>query len=257
METGLLKNDSAHDPGSLTSSPPSPPRQSWGSAILAALFVLRERRTLTWTGRLLILTSMAALTVILAQGLCAFLAITSPVGGQFLVVEGWLPAYAYREAAAQFRNGGYQKIIAAGVLKEDWDSGGELREHSGVEKLTSFGVPSDLVVTASSEDVQLDRTFHAAVAVKRWLQEQGFRTTSLDIVAIGPHARRSRLLYENALGKEVKVGVIAVEDRRFDPNYWWRSSAGVRVVIDESIAYLYARIFFSALYARIFFSAPQ
>lgn len=246
METGLPKNDSADGPGSLTSSPLSAPRQSWRSATLAALFVQRERWTLTWTGRLLILTSVAALTVILARGLCAFLAITSPVGGQFLVVEGWLPAYAYREAAAQFRNGGYRKIIAAGVLKEDWDAGGELREHSGGEKLISFGVPIDLVVTTSSDDVQRDRTFHAAMAVKRWLQEQGLRTTSIDVVAIGPHARRSRLLYENALGNEVKVGIIAVEDQRFDPNHWWRSSAGVRVVVDESIAYLYARIFFSA-----------
>ena len=246
METGLPKNDSADGPGSLTSSPPSPPRQSWRSAAVAALFVRRERWTLTWTGRLLILTSVAALTAILARGLCAFLAITSPAGGQFLVVEGWLPAYAYREAAAQFRKGGYQKIIAAGVFKEDWEAGGELREHFGGEKLIGFGVPSDLVVTASSGEVQLDRTFHAAMAVKRWLQEQGLRTTSIDVVTIGPHARRSRLLYENALGNEVKVGVIAVEDRLFDPNHWWRSSAGVRVVVGESIAYLYARIFFSA-----------
>ena len=246
MKTGLPKSDSTDGPGSLTSSPPSPPHQSWRSAVLAALFVLRERWTLTWTGRLLILTSVTALTVILARGLCAFLAITSPVGGQFLVVEGWMPAYAYREAAAQFRKGAYRKIIAAGVLQEDWDAGGEVREHFGGEKLIRFGVPSDLVVTTSSDEVQRDRTFHAAMAVKRWLQEQGLRTTSIDVVTLGPHARRSRLLYENALGNEVKVGVIAVEDRRFDPNHWWQSSAGVRAVVDESIAYLYSRIFFSA-----------
>ena len=59
------------------------------------------------------------LAVILVRGLSGFLAITSPVGGQFLVVEGWMPAYAYREAAAQFRKGSYKKIIAAGVTQED------------------------------------------------------------------------------------------------------------------------------------------
>ncbi len=156
-----------------------------------------------------------------------------------------MPAYAYREAAAQFRKGGYRKIIAAGVTQEDAGMETGLPEHSGAEKLIQFGVPSELVVTASSEEVQRDRTFHAATAVKQWLQEQGLRTTSIDVVTVGPHARRSRLLYEEALGPEVEVGVIAVEDRRFDPNHWWRSSAGVRTVVDEAIAYLYARILFS------------
>jgi uncharacterized SAM-binding protein YcdF (DUF218 family) len=217
------------------------------SAALAALLVRRERWTLTWAGRLLTLTVVAMLTVILARGLCGFLAITSPVGGQFLVVEGWMPGYAYREAAAQFRKASYTKIIVAGMIKEDGDSGGDLREHFGREKLIKFGVPSDLVVTASFEEVHRDRTFHSAMAVKQWLQEQGLRTTSIDVVTVGPHARRSRLLFEKALGNEVKVGVISVEDRRFDPNHWWRASEGVRTVVDESVAYLYARVFFSTL----------
>jgi uncharacterized SAM-binding protein YcdF (DUF218 family) len=215
------------------------------SAALAAFFVRRERWTLTWTGRLLTLAGVAMLTVNLARGLCGFLAITSPVGGQFLVVEGWMPTYAYREAVAEFRKGSYRKIIAAGVLQEDGNAGGDLREHFGGEKLIQFGVPSDLVVTASYGEIHQDRTFHSAMAVKQWLQEQGLRTMSIDVVTVGPHARRSRLLYEKALGNEVKVGVISVEDRRFDPNHWWRSSEGVRTVVDESIAYLYARIFFS------------
>jgi hypothetical protein len=69
-------------------------------------------------------------------------------------------------------------------------------------------------------------------------------TTSVDIVSIGPHARRSRLLYQKALGDKVKVGVIAIEDKRFDPDHWWQSSVGVRSVMGETIAYLYARFFF-------------
>ena len=222
-----------------------PPRKSWMSGALAALFVRRERWTLTWTGRLLTLTIVAVLTVILVRGLCGFLAITSPVGGQFLVVEGWMPTYAYREAATQFRKGGYEKIIAAGVTQEDAGIERDLPEHFGAERLIQFGVPNDRLVTTSSEEVYRDRTFHSAMAVKQWLQAQGLRATSIDVVTIGPHARRSRLLYEKALGNEVRVGVISVEDRRFDPDHWWRSSAGVRTVVDELIAYLYARIVFS------------
>jgi len=247
METELRNNGCVGGVGALTSGSPLPLRKkSSRSAALALFVVRRECWTLTWVGRLLILTMVVALSVILSRGLCTFLAITSPVDGQFLVVEGWMPAYAYREAAAQFRKGGYQKVIAAGVLDEDWNADGELREHFGGEKLIKFGIPGDLVVTTSSDEIQRDRTFHAALAVKRWLQEQGLRTTSLDVVTVGPHARRSRLLYESALGSGVKVGIIAIKDPRFDADHWWRSSAGVRAVIDESIAYLYARIFFSA-----------
>ncbi|NJO32677.1 MAG: cytosine deaminase [Rhodospirillales bacterium] len=242
MKIDLPQNGSAHRPGSTTLA--SSPRRSWGSIIRAAFLVRRERWTLTWTGKLLVLLVVAALTAAIGRGACSFLAITNPIGGQFLVVEGWMPSYAYREAAAQFRKGGYQKAIAAGTL--DWDASGELRRHSGGDGLVRFGIPGELVVTTSSDEVLYDRTFHAAMAVKRWLQDQGLRTTSIDIVTIGPHARRSRLLYEKALGAEVKVGVIAIEDRRFDANHWWRSSVGVRTVMGEAIAYMYVRLFFWA-----------
>jgi uncharacterized SAM-binding protein YcdF (DUF218 family) len=204
--------------------------------------VRRERWTLTWTGRLLVLATVTALALVLGRGLCAFLAVNSPVGGQYLVVEGWMPSFAYREAAARFHNGGYRKAIAAGVV--DWDEDGELSEHSGREKLIKFGVPEALVVMTSADEVKQDRTLHAALAVQRWLRAQAIRPTAIDVVTVGAHARRSRLLYQRALGNGIKVGVIALEDRRFDRDQWWRSSVGVRTVLGETIAYLYARIFF-------------
>lgn len=245
MKTGLPENDPAGGPRASAPYPPSPLRRSWRSAACAALFVRRERWTLTWAGRVLALSVVVAVTIMLGRGLCGFLAITSPVGGQVLVAEGWMPVYAYREAAALFRKGGYSKIIIAGSTREDEDVDPELRERSAAEKLTYFGVPTGLVVTASSEEVHRDRTFHSAMAVKAWLQEQGLRSGSIDVVTSGPHARRSRLLFEKALGDGFQVGVISIDDRRFDPDHWWRSSAGVRRVIDELIAYLYARFLFS------------
>ena len=209
--------------------------------MLGALLVRRERWSLTWTGRFLVLALVLALTIVLGRNLCAFLAVTSPVSGQYLVVEGWMPTYTYREAATQFARGGYKKVIAAGVL--DWDDSGELRKHSGGEHLIRFGVRRDFVAMTTTDDVQHDRTFHAALGVKRWLGEQGLAATSVDVISMGAHARRTRLLYESALGKDVKVGVIAIQDRRYDAKHWWRTSVGVRTVVGETIAYLYARIF--------------
>jgi hypothetical protein len=33
-------------------------------------------------------------------------------------------------------------------------------------------------------------------------------------------------------------------DPEFDPDHWWKTSAGVRGVIGEGLAYLYARLLF-------------
>jgi hypothetical protein len=65
-----------------------------------------------------------------------------------------------------------------------------------------------------------------------------------NLISVGPHARRSRLLFEKAFGREVRVGIIALESQDYDPQHWWRSSMGVRVVTDELIAYSYARLLF-------------
>jgi uncharacterized SAM-binding protein YcdF (DUF218 family) len=157
-----------------------------------------------------------------------------------------MPIYAYREAAAEFRRGRYQKAIAARTLEQDGDLAVDLHEHSGAEKLVSFGIPPELVVTVSYPQIHRDRTFHAAIAVREWLRQQGLGSATIDVVTVGPHARRSRLLYEEALGNEVRVGVIAIPDRRFDPDHWWRSSQGARTVVDEFLAYVYARLFFLA-----------
>ena len=40
------------------------------------------------------------------------------------------------------------------------------------------------------------------------------------------------------------VGIIAVANADYNPKQWWRYSDGVREVIGESIAYIYAKFFF-------------
>jgi hypothetical protein len=58
------------------------------------------------------------------------------------------------------------------------------------------------------------------------------------------HARRTRLLFQEAFGRDVKVGIIALPDPDYDPKRWWRYSEGVREVLGEGIAYLYAKFLF-------------
>ena len=67
---------------------------------------------------------------------------------------------------------------------------------------------------------------------------------AVNIVTEDVHARRTRLLFQKALGNGVTVGIIAVPNPDYDAKRWWRYSEGVREVVGEVIAYLYARFFF-------------
>jgi hypothetical protein len=89
-----------------------------------------------------------------------------------------------------------------------------------------------------------DRTYHSALAAKEWLGQEGISTGTIDVATLGPHARRSRLLFEKAFGNDMKVGIITLDDVEYDPAHWWRTSEGVREVVGEAIAYVYARILF-------------
>jgi hypothetical protein len=53
-------------------------------------------------------------------------------------------------------------------------------------------------------------------------------------------------MYEKVFGDKVRIGIIAMPDRLYNPAHWWRTSEGVRDVLGETIAYLYARLLFRA-----------
>ncbi len=67
---------------------------------------------------------------------------------------------------------------------------------------------------------------------------------SINIVTEGAHARRSGLLFEKALGRQVDVGVISVPSPDFDAGHWWHYSQGLEDVVQEGLGYLYAKLFF-------------
>jgi len=108
--------------------------------------------------------------------------------------------------------------------------------------LVEFGVPKESVNLLFCPVVRKDRTYHCALAVREWLGQNGVRVASLDVATVATHSRRSRLLYEKAFGPGVSIGAIAIEDPSYDPARWWASSAGVRDVLSEAIAYVYARV---------------
>jgi hypothetical protein len=213
-----------------------------------AFSLLRRREAIlpTWRGWLVLaILSAAGLRGFLAW-VHPFLAVTEPVGGEVLAVEGWVPDYALRQAMAEFRAGHYARLVATGGPVPSGMAFSYHRSYARLAAATlqSFGLSPDSIAEAPSPEVRKDRTYSEGLAVAAWIRESGFACRSLDLFSFSTHARRSRLLYRRALGESVRVGVFAARDRDYDPDRWWTSSEGFRRVTDEWTAYLYAALIF-------------
>ena len=176
----------------------------------------------------------------------SLLAIDCPVRGGLLVVEGWIPDYAIPGAISEFEKDDCKQMIAVGGPIEKGSHLSEFKDYARLTqaKLVSLGFSERRLVVLETGDIKKDRTYQSARAVQLWAASNGVRVPSLDVYTLGPHARRSRLLFQKVFGDEVAVGVIAAPDQTYDPDRWWRSSNGVKTVMSGMIAYLYAVIFF-------------
>jgi hypothetical protein len=213
---------------------------------MGGLLVRRERWTLSWAGRLLVLLLFLGVALAVISGLYPFLAVASPVKSETLVVEGWLPRQGLVQTVALVNIGGYRRVFTSGtVAEDDWNARpGETYAELAAERLVMLGLPGDLVQAVPCAEVRKDRTYSSALAVKNWCATNHIRLDSLNLVTFGPHARRSRMLYQEAFGNDVKIGVITLTNKHYDPSRWWFSSEGFRDVTSEAIAWFYAKFLF-------------
>lgn len=220
----------------------SPRRQQ----ALGGLFVRRERWSLSVAGKLVVFLVFVLSGIFLMRGLYSFLAVTSPVSSKVLVVEGWMPTYMVEQVARQYQIGKYEKVLLVRPLlkgRNKYESG-ENVAHYLADTLVELGIPQDRVEIVFHEPSHKDRTYQSALAIKQWLQDHNDSAKAINVATLGPHARRSRLLFEKALEGKLTVGVIALNDQTYDGDHWWRSSEGVRDVPFEFVAYCYVRFLF-------------
>ncbi len=210
--------------------------------------LLRRRQCLvpTWRGWFLMTLCCAALAIGAMYEIGPFLAMTDPVRGGVLVIEGWVPDYMLEAAIAEFKADHYSKLFVTGTPVEQGAPLSEYKNyaHIGAASLVRLGMSTNDVQAVPTGMIRRDRTYAMALSVKHWLRDHGMAPTKVNLMTGGPHARRSRLMFEKAMGKGVKVGVIAITANDYDERHWWQSSQGVRSVIDETVAYVYARLLF-------------
>jgi uncharacterized SAM-binding protein YcdF (DUF218 family) len=188
------------------------------------------------------LLASASLALAFLLGIHPFLAVTAPVQARILVVEGWLPDYAVAEALREFQRHPYDRIYTTGGPLE---RGTYLTDHDSfadvaAATLRKLGAPHPAVIAVPTTERYRNRTYESAVALRNYLATHQLHPDAINLVTEGTHARRSRLCFRRALGRDVRVGVISIPNRDYDSNQWWRYSSGIKTILGESLAVLYA-----------------
>jgi hypothetical protein len=211
------------------------------------LFVLKERWGLSWRGWLgTVLVFLLAGWLVLLE-IHPFLAVTHRSNSNVLVVEGWIHEYAIIVAVKEFNTGRYERVYTTGGPVEGlpaYVNDFQTSASVAAELLKQDGIPAQSLQMVPSHVMNRDRTYSSAIALRDWFHDHNVSVQGINVLTEDAHARRTRLLFQEAFGKNVQVGIISVPNPAYDAHRWWRYSEGVREVVGEAIAYLYAKFFF-------------
>jgi hypothetical protein len=213
---------------------------------LLGIFTRKERWSLSGRGWLLAILLVLSLGTLAFFKVHPFLALTDPVPSDFLVVEGWIPEYALHACVIEFRAHSYEKVFTTGgpTMGRGPTNIFNTMAHAGTCGLQALGLPIQKIQTVPALTSDRDRTYSSAIALRDWLRVNHASVHAVNVMTLDVHARRTRLLYQKALGPRIDVGVISIPSQDYPGNDWFHYSEGVKEVISEAGAYIYARFLF-------------
>jgi len=202
-----------------------------------------------------IIVIAVVLLMIFLLNLYNFLAITKPITTDVLVVEGWLMDFMLDGAAAEIQKGNYRLVLVTGVKKEFFETEENYKHieqntgtiqrpiastaEIGASRLIQKGVAPALIEVIPVPETEGEYTFHAAMALKRWLvQKPGI--TRINLFTGGAHGRKSLIIYSRVLGKGITLGIISSAINHYNSRWWWSTAAGIKSVFRYFAGYLYA-----------------
>jgi len=178
-------------------------------------------------------------------GLCSetFFSVTRRIPADVLVVEGWIGPEGVRAAAEEFGRGAYRYVVATGGTTRDRaDSDRRSFAEMAKRELIESGVPESRIIVSSTGEIERQRTFQSAVTAWRSIQQAEVRPAAINIFSLGPHAMRSRLVYEKVFAPEVPVGVIAFVPSEYHIQPWWQSVSRTKCLFKEMLGYPFERL---------------
>jgi len=206
----------------------------------------KERWGLSLYGWLVLILVILVVFYAGFRGVYQVLAPTQRETAKVLVVEGFVSDYVLYEAIREFRHFQYSMLITTGTPLEYGDLLAAYKNTATIAgiSLIKLGFDSTKLAIVGTTEYLNDRTFNSAKKLKQWLQVNMPEIRSVNVMTIGVHAGRSRLLFQAALGDNIKVGIISVANLYYGPNSWWKSSKGFRETVNEAIGYFYVKYFF-------------
>lgn len=215
---------------------------------LFGFVVRKERWGLSWRGWLVATAGVLLALGLLVENVYPFLALNSPVDGRTLVVEGWVNDHVIQATVQDLKLGHSERVFTTGgPVRGGGGYTSDFRTAASIcaERLMAAGAPTNLIQMVPCRKTDRDRTFSAAVALRKWFEQQNTAILNFNVITEDTHARRTRLLFEKAFHGRAKVGVISIASPDYDAKHWWRYSQGIEDVIDQTVAYLYARLLFN------------
>ncbi len=177
------------------------------------LFSRRERWGLSIWGWVLLILLILVPGILFLWNAYSILAPVHREKTDVLVLEWFVSDYLMEDAIKEFKTGHYTLLITTG---------------------TPLELGSLLVAYGNT----------AALALKEWLGKNRPQTRAINLMTMSVHGARSQLLFQAAMGKSVKVGIISLKNFYYGPHNWWKNSKGFREVMNEIFGYFYVRLFF-------------
>ena len=200
----------------------------------------RSDRILFWVTSLI-----CAVLIFMVMSIYKFLAVTRPLGDGILVVDAWIPARTLAESVSVFNSGRYRYLVVLGGPTQEIGKA----SHSPVadadlaaNTLEKLGLDTRTLVRIRVPDDSSGRTLRRAAAFRNWLDSSQASACSVDVFTAGVHARKSWILFRHALGSRYRVGIVAGNEFRYPPRFWFISRTGIRIVSRNLAGYLYSKL---------------
>jgi len=207
----------------------------------------RERWGLTLAGRVLILSIFLISLLAYIYRIVPFLSKQAPVDSKILVFEGYIEDWAYPEILNVIEELKPELILTTGTSLDQgyYLSGIPSTAYIVAKSLIALGVDSTIIhVVPVTPDVLKNRTYNSALVSRIYLNAYFPEIKSINLVSTSVHARRSHRLFRLVMEPEIQTGNIVIPPAYFNASDWYRSSRGFRLVISETIAWVYVRLFF-------------
>lgn len=204
-----------------------------------------RRRSLylpTWRGWLFFLLVLGLGGFLFVRNIYAFLAKEDRMPqADILIVEAWVNDTNIAMAYEEWKAGRCKAVVSAGV---EIDQGQMLQEYGNWGELTAarlrkLGVPPENALGRSAGKSQRNRTFSSATAVKKLIEDKGLPHATINVLTEGNHSRRTAMVFRKVFGDSAKLAFIVAPPDDYDPASWWKTSAGVKSMIMETIATTY------------------